>query len=92
VRRTPALLVALTELVVAGLGLTLAHHAQRAPLPARAAVRDALRDPLTRRAVTGAGWTRATASPVDSTLERVSFFSGGRIVAQVAVSRDGTVS
>jgi hypothetical protein len=92
VRRAPALVVALTVLVAAGLGLTLTHHAPRAPLPARVAVRDALRDPLTQRAVTGAAWTRATASPVDSTLERVSFFSGGRIVAQVAVNRDGTVS
>ena len=91
-RRTPAVLVALTVLVVTGLGLTLAHHALPAPLPARAAVRDALRDPLTRRTVTAAGWTRTTASPVDSTLERVSFFSGGRIVAQVAVNRDGSVS
>jgi hypothetical protein len=92
VRRAPALVVALTVLVVAGLGLTLTHHAAPAPLPARVAVRDALRDPLTRRTVTGAGWTRATASPVDSTLERVSFFAGGQIVAEVAVNRDGTVS
>jgi hypothetical protein len=71
VRRSPALPVALTVLVVAGLGLTLAHQARSAPLPPRAAVRDALRDPLTRRTVAGAGWNRATASPVDATLRPV---------------------
>lgn len=91
-RRAPALVVALTVLVVAGLGLTLTHHAPRAAARARRGPGRAGRRRSPGEPVTGAGWTRATASPADSTLERVSFFAGGQIVAQVAVNRDGTVS
>ena len=90
-RRSPAVAVAVAVLVVAGFGAALAHQSARVALPARTAIRDALHDPATVRALHGVSRTRSTASAVDGQLERVSFYAGARIVAEVAVRADGTV-
>jgi hypothetical protein len=91
VRRSPAVAVAVAVLVVGGVGAALAHQSARLPLPAGTAIRDALHDPPTVRALHGVSWTRSAASAVDGQLERVSFYAGARIVAEVAVRADGTV-
>jgi hypothetical protein len=78
-------------MVLATPALMLMHRAPRAPMPAARAMQLAVRDPLTAKIIRGLRYDRVTATPVDSQVERVSFFSGPRIVAEVAVRRDGMV-
>jgi len=89
--RYPATIVALLVLIVAAPVLTVTHRAPKQPLAAHAAIRDALRSPIVVAALAGTHWGSAEASPLDGQLERVSFFAGGREVAQAAVRADGTV-
>jgi hypothetical protein len=91
-KRRPALIVALAVFVAAGVGAELTHGQASLPLPSRIAIRDALRDSRTATDLRNVRWTRVTTSPVDRQLERVSFYAGPRIVAEVAVRSDGTVA
>ncbi len=92
IRRMPALATGLLVAVIAGLGMTLAHHGPRpAPRP-EAAIRAALRDPHVRRKLSLVHWDAATASPENGQLERVVFFAHGRVVDDVALERDGRVA
>jgi hypothetical protein len=88
--RRPATLTAVLVFALAGTALTVMHHSTRQPLRASTAIHDALRSQVVVRALAGTHWTSASASPLDGSLERVSFSSGGRVVADVAVRGDGT--
>jgi hypothetical protein len=81
----------LLVLAVAALALTLTHRAPRAPLGPKAAIADALRSEQVDRALAGTHWSRVQSTPLDGSLERVTFFSGGQTVATVAVRSDGSV-
>jgi Glycosyltransferase family 87 len=76
---------------LAAIALTATHHAPRPVIPAHRAIQIALRDAKTRAALSGSHWTRARAERLDAATERVAFFTGSRIVAEVALKRDGTV-
>lgn len=86
---SPAVLVALAVLAVAGTALTLTRRQPDTPLPGHVAIRDALHGPGVRQALAGTHWSHASASALDGRLERVSFFAGDRTVAEVAVSASG---
>jgi len=90
-RRWGSAILALVVLLVAAPLLTLSLHAPRQPMPAREAVHDALRSRAVVAALAGTHWSSAEASAIDGQLERVSFFAGGRQVAQAALRADGTV-
>jgi hypothetical protein len=77
--------------LLAGLALTVTHHALRPAIPAGRAVQIALRDAKTRQALAGSHWTSVRAEPLDRQTERVAFFTGSQVVAEVALNRDGTV-
>ncbi len=77
--------------MLAALSLSITHHAPRAVVPAGRAIELALRDAKTRQALRGAHWTSARAEPLDAHTERVAFFSGSQLVAEVALERDGSV-
>ncbi len=89
--RQAPLAVGVLVALLAALALTVTHHAPRPAIPADRAVQTALRDAKTRQALAGSHWTRATAEPLDAQTERVAFFAGARLVAEVALERDGTV-
>ncbi|HEY5318710.1 MAG TPA: hypothetical protein VIJ20_12050 [Solirubrobacteraceae bacterium] len=91
IRRFPAAIVAIVVLLVAAPVLMVSRHIPAQPVPARAAIRDALRNPAVDHALAGTHWSSDTASGLDGQLERVSFLAGSRQVAQVAVRADGTV-
>lgn len=92
IRRRPALITALIVFAVAAVGLGLRSHDTPLPLPQGQAIRIALRSRATSQLLTGTRWNRVTVTPVDSTLDRVSFFDGGQVVAQAAVNRSGAVT
>ena len=77
--------------LLASLALTITHHAPRPVIPASQAIHLALRATKTRQALAGSHWTSARADPLDAHTERVAFFTGSQLVAEVALERDGTV-
>jgi hypothetical protein len=89
-KRAP-LAAGLVVALLAALALTVTHHALRPAIPPHRAVAIALRDAKTRQALAGSRWTTARADPLDASTERVSFFAGSQLVAEVALDRDGTV-
>ena len=89
--RHPPLGVGLLVALLAAVALSVTHHAPRAVIPAHRAIQIALRDAKTQKALSGSRWTSARADPLDDHTERVSFFAGSQVVAQVALERDGTV-
>jgi hypothetical protein len=84
-------LVALAVAAIAATALSLTRHPLHASMSAGAAVRTAMSNPGLRGALSGTHWDRVTVSPVDDRIERVSFFGGGRILAEVSVARGGKV-
>jgi hypothetical protein len=88
--RRPATLAAIVVFCLAGTVLTLVHHTARRPLPASTAIHDALRSREVVNALAGTHWTSASASSLNSSLERVTFSTAGRTVAEAAVRSDGT--
>lgn len=92
IRRRPALFTALVVFVAGALALGVTQHSTPLPLPRAQAVHAAMQSPLTHQALTGVRFTNITVTPLDSHLDRVSFFDGGQIVAQVAVSQDRVVT
>jgi hypothetical protein len=77
--------------LLAALALTVTHHTLRPAIPAHQAVQIALRDAKAGAALAGSRWTTARADPLDARTERVSFFAGSQLVAEVALDRDRTV-
>jgi len=90
-RRSSALGLALAAFVLAGVAGELARSSTPLPLAPKVAIRDALRDPHVKRGLSRYHWDSVAVTPVDSQLERVSFSSGHRVVAEIAVRRDGSV-
>lgn len=90
-RRFSALTLALGAFALAALGTAVMHSGTKLPLASKTAVRDALRNRTVTRNLRGVHWTRVSVSPVDAQLERVSFYAGPRIVAEVAMHPDGSV-
>jgi Glycosyltransferase family 87 len=89
--RSPALVAGLVVALLAGLALTLTHRAPRSAFPPRAAIQAALHNPDVTKLLAATRWDRVVATPVDGHIERVSFFLGGKIVAEAAVTRAGAV-
>jgi hypothetical protein len=78
--------------ILAAIVLTAMRAEPRSPVSPRVAIRVAVGDPATSRALAGSGWNHVSASPLDDRLERVSFWTGGQIVSQAAVNgRDQVV-
>lgn len=92
IRRRPALITALGVFLAGALALALTQHSTPLPLPRAQAVRAAIQSPLTRQVLTGVRFTDIGVTPLDSNLDRVSFYNSGQIVAQVAIRRDGLVT
>jgi hypothetical protein len=90
-RRAPALAVAVAAFVAAGLSATVMHHQPRLPLAPAAATADAVRALAPKHGHQPLMWNHTEVSAVDGQLARVSFYSGTRIVAEVAVRGDGSV-
>ena len=78
--------------LVAWAALTATHKSLRAPVPPQRAIAAARQDPIVQGALRGVrGGVDAAATPVDSQMERVTFTSAGRILAEIAVYRSGAV-
>jgi Glycosyltransferase family 87 len=84
-RRVSPLAAGTVVAAIAALALTLTHHWPAAPLSAPQAIRSALRAPHVARMLSGSRWNRAVAGPIDPHLEQVTFYSGDRIDAMVAL-------
>lgn len=90
-RRPSALLVALLVLLAAWGTLTATRSTPRT-LDRPAAIRAVLESPREARALArGERWTSVRVGAVDRTTTRVSFFRGPRLIAEVAVTPNGTV-
>ncbi len=92
IRRRPALITAVAVFVAGALVLGLTQNSAPLPVPRGQAIRAALKSPLTREVLTGTHFNSVAVTSLDSGLDRVSFFDSGRIIAQVAVRRDGAVT
>lgn len=90
IRRRPALVAALAVFAVGALALGLAQHPTPLPLARGKAIQAARHSPFGRRALRS-DWTSISVTPIDSHMDRVSFFEGRRALAQVAVNRQGEV-
>lgn len=91
-RALPARWVALAAATLAATGLTLTHHASPRPLPdARAR---AVADDFVRRHALFDGLhpSRVQVMPVDAKLDRVTYYEGDRVAAEVAVTNSASVS
>jgi hypothetical protein len=84
--RRASFVAGLVVAVLAGLALTATHREPQSAVPSRVAIRAALGNPTTARALLGSHWNRVTASPLDGRLERVDFWHGSQILAEVAVN------
>jgi hypothetical protein len=91
-RRRPALVAALAVFVIAAVGLGATHQSPALILPRNVALRDALHHHWVRHALRRSHWDSVFVDAIDSRLERVAFFDGGRIVAQVALRSDGSIA
>jgi Glycosyltransferase family 87 len=83
--RHAPLLAGAAVAVIAGIALIAVHSAPRSAVPRAVAIRTALRGEAARRALSGLHWTSVRTEPLDSRTERVSFFTGPRIAADVLV-------
>jgi hypothetical protein len=91
-RRRPALLVAVAVFLIGALTLEVTQRDPPLPLPRVQAIGAALGSPETAKSLLGVRWNTASVTRLDANFDRVSFFEGGQIVAQVAVRRDGVVT
>ncbi|MDQ6816417.1 MAG: hypothetical protein M3018_03285 [Actinomycetota bacterium] len=71
--------------VITAVLLGATHRAPRLAAPAHQAIAAALADPATAKGLAGTHLDRVTVTAADDRLDRVSFFTGGRIVGEVAV-------
>ncbi len=86
-RGFPVLAAGLAAALVAGVALMMTHHALRPAVQPAVAVRAALHDASTKRALAGSGWTSVQTESLGNVLERVAFFARGQIVADVVVQQ-----
>ncbi len=77
--------------MLAGVALTLIHRAPRLAVPAGTAVHIAIANPTSAKVLRSVAHDHVNVSPVDNHMDRVSFFDGSRVVAEVGVLRNGTV-
>lgn len=91
VARRPALATALAVFALGVAGLSATHHSSPLPIPRSVAIRTALHHHWVRHALSRTSWDSIVVDAIDSRLERVAFFERGRIVAQVALRRDGSI-
>jgi hypothetical protein len=91
-RRRPALVAAVAVFVIAAAGLSATRHSPTLPLHRSAAIHDALHSHWVRHALARAHWDSVVVDAIDNRLERVAFYNGGRIVAQVALRHDGSLA
>jgi hypothetical protein len=91
-KRRPALTAAIAVFALAALFLGLTRHPSQPPLPRQAAIHAALQRPWVHQALAGTRWDRVVVDGLDSQLDRVSFFRGGQVLAQVALRRNGTIA
>ena len=89
-RRVSPLVAGVVVAAVAALVLTLIQHQPAAPVLPRQAVRAALRAPHLAQMLSGSHWNRAVVGPIDPHLEQVTFYSGDRIDATVALQAGRT--
>ena len=85
--RSAPLLAGAAVAVIAAVALCAVHHAPRPAVPRALAIRTVLNAPAARQALSGLHWTSVRTEALDSRIERVSFFDGGRIGADVLVQR-----
>ncbi len=85
-RRRAPIVAGLVVAALAGLSLFATDRAPRPVVAPRVAIRVALSDPATARALAGSRWTRVSAGPLDSGLERVDFWNGSQVVVEAAVN------
>jgi hypothetical protein len=78
-------------MLIAVVALTAAHHSPRLLLSNRAAVAAVMHDRAEATELRGTRWDQVRVSALDGRLERVSFYAGPRIVAEVAIRANGTV-
>ena len=83
----PPFVAGIAAALVAGVVLTVTHHAPRSVVPPRVAIRAALHDPQTKRLLAGSRWNRITVDSLDDQIEHVTFFDGGRLVLSDTVHR-----
>jgi hypothetical protein len=91
VASAPAVWIAVAVFAVAAIGLSVRRAPLRSPVPPRAALQAVLRDAHSAAELRRLHWDRVSATPIDSSLERVRFDAGPRIVAEFAVNRHGHV-
>lgn len=89
--RHAPLAVGLLVTVLAGVALTITHHPPRPAMPAERAVKAALSDADTRQALAGSHWTSTRVEQLDTRTERVTFYAGHQLVADIALKPDGKV-
>jgi hypothetical protein len=85
-RPTP-LLAGAAFAVVAGIFLMAVHHGPRPAVSRALAIRAALSDQADQHVVSGLHWTSVRTEALDSRIERVTFFTGPRLAADVLVQR-----
>jgi Glycosyltransferase family 87 len=83
--RTP-ILAGLVVAALTGLALIAIHRTPRPVVAPRVAIRAALANPGTARALAVSDWNRVSASPLDGELERVDFWNKSQIQVEVAVN------
>src|SRR5947209_5962625 len=90
-RRPPAWVAALAVFVVSGAALSALHHTPRLLLPKASAVSAVAHDSQSAATLRHDGWDHASVEPLDTELERVSFYKGPQIQFQAALSASGKV-
>jgi Glycosyltransferase family 87 len=90
-RSLTAIVAGLVVAALTSLALIATHRTPRPVVPARVAIRAALSDPGTTRALDGTHWNRVSASPLDGELERVEFWDGSQTQVEAAVNAHGQV-
>jgi Glycosyltransferase family 87 len=91
VARAPALSAALVALLAASALLTASHSSPSVPIPGAAAVRAVAHDRVSGPALAKVRYASTAVYPIDSGLEQVCFYRGGRLVFEAALRADGTV-
>ena len=88
----PAAMIGIAVALAAAAGLLAVGHAPVLAVPRAAAIADVMRAPATRAIIARTHPDRLVVSAVDRRIDRVSLFTGSRIVGQAAVARGGAVS
>jgi hypothetical protein len=90
--RRPALVAAVAVLALGAVGLSATRHSTPLPIPRSVAIRTVLQHHWRHHELSRLRWDSIVVDAIDSRLERVAFFERGRILAQVALHRDGSIA